>query len=72
MIIEGLLTALPPREALVLKIRFGFYDGRPHSLKEVGSLLELSTERARQIEAQAIKKLKSPQFLRILRDYLYQ
>lgn len=52
------LAALPPREGLVLRLRFGFVDGDDHTLSEIGEQLGLSRERARQIERAALQKLR--------------
>ena len=56
--IRGLLTLLEPRERYVIESRFGFYDGRIRTLREVGDRMELSRERVRQIEDKAIIKLQ--------------
>jgi RNA polymerase primary sigma factor len=53
-----LLEGLSDREELVLRLRFGFDDGREMSLKEIGSLLDLSHERVRQIQMDALRKLR--------------
>ncbi len=57
--IERLLDALTARERLVLELRFGLSDGRPHTFEEVGHEFGLSRERARQIESKALAKLRS-------------
>ena len=68
--IENLLNALPPREARVLELRFGLLDGRTHTLKEVGEMFGLSRERIRQLEKEALRKLRHPNFAGHLRQYL--
>ncbi len=64
-----LLEKLPPREAWVLKLRFGLADGRAYSLQEIGQKLGVTRERARQLEAQALRRLRTPSFMQQLRDY---
>ena len=62
---------LTPREALVLRGRFGLEDGQVKTLKEVGKELEVSRERARQIESEAIEKLRTAgSFIVRFREYL--
>ncbi len=68
--IENVLTALTPREARVLKLRFGLTDGRSHTLKEVGEKFGVTRERIRQIEAEALQRLRHPNRSGRLRDYL--
>lgn len=68
--IENVLTALSPREARVLKLRFGLTDGRSHTLKEVGEKFGVTRERIRQIEAEALQRLRHPNRSGRLRDYL--
>ncbi len=67
---KDVLTALSPREGRVLELRFGLKDGRRHTLEEVGRKFGVTRERIRQIEAQALKKLRHPSRSRKLRDYL--
>ena len=62
MELEHVLATLAPREAQVLRLRFGFDDGRERTLREVGERLDLTRERIRQIEAEAIEKLQSVVF----------
>jgi RNA polymerase primary sigma factor len=68
--IEEALASLTAREARVLRMRYGLDDERPHTLKEVGDKLGVSRERARQIESQAISKLRHPRHSRKLAGYL--
>lgn len=68
--IENVLTALSPREARVLKLRFGLTDGRSYTLKEVGERFGVTRERIRQIEAEALQRLRHPNRSGRLRDYL--
>lgn len=68
--IETVLTALTSREARVLKLRFGLADGRSHTLKEVGEKFGVTRERIRQIEAEALQRLRHPNRSGRLRDYL--
>lgn len=58
--VERLLETLTPREAWILRLRFGLHDARPRTLKEVGKLFGLSRERIRQLERSALLKLRSP------------
>ena len=57
-IIEEVLSTLTPREADVMKLRYGFVDGECWSLKRIGKHYGVSQERIRQIEAKAIRKLR--------------
>jgi len=59
MDLEHILETLTPREARVLRLRFGFDDGRERTLREVGERLNLTRERIRQIQAEALDKLRS-------------
>lgn len=68
--IEKVLTSLTPREARVLKLRFGLAGGRSHTLKEVGEKFGVTRERIRQIEAEALQRLRHPNRSGHLRDYL--
>jgi RNA polymerase primary sigma factor len=56
--LEAILNVLRPRERQVVEKRFGFVDGRVHSLQEVGEQLQMSREGVRQIEVRALRKLK--------------
>jgi RNA polymerase primary sigma factor len=68
--LETVMTALTPREARILRMRFGLRDGRTHTLEEVGEKFGLTRERIRQIEHQALDRLRNPRRSRQLRDYL--
>jgi len=61
---------LPLREARILRLRFGLDDGRIHSLSDVGRKLGVTRERVRQIEAQALRKLRDPRVQQRLSDYI--
>ena len=67
--IMELLDTLSPRERRVLELRFGFADGRAHTLEEVGQEFAVTRERIRQIEAKAIKKLKQQSRSRFLKGF---
>ncbi len=64
------LNTLTPREAKVLKLRFGLVDGRARTLEEVGHRFNVTRERIRQIEAKALRKLRHPSRSKKLKDYL--
>jgi RNA polymerase primary sigma factor len=68
--VEKLLATLPPREARVLRLRFGMQGGRAHTLEEVGHKLGVTRERARQIACKALRKLRHPRRSRALRTFL--
>jgi len=68
--LEEVMTALSPREARILRLRFGLRDGRAHTLEEVGEKFGLTRERIRQIEHQALDRLRHPHRSKQLRDYL--
>ena len=69
-VIERELSTLTPREAHVIKLRFGLYDGRTRTLEEVGSKFNITRERIRQIEAKALRKLRHPSRARHLKGFL--
>lgn len=64
------METLTPREAKVLRLRFGLEDGRSHTLEEVGKEFDVTRERVRQIESKALRKLRHPSRSKILRDFL--
>jgi RNA polymerase primary sigma factor len=68
--LDHILNELMPREAQILRLRFGLENGIPQTLEQVGDVMGLSRERIRQIERQAIRRLRQPQFAAILRDFL--
>lgn len=66
------LDRLPQREAQILKLRYGLEDGRVYTLEEVGQAIGVTRERVRQLEAQALNRLRQSSAHVILRDYLYE
>lgn len=64
-----ILGTLTEREADVLRMRFGMYDGRTHTLKEVGQIFGVTRERIRQIENKAIRKLRHPSRAKKIKDF---
>lgn len=68
--LNDVLSTLTPREAQVLKLRFGLDDGRQRTLEEVGKEFEVTRERIRQIEAKALRKLRHPSRSKKLKDFL--
>ena len=68
--IEEVLATLTPREARILRLRFGLHNGRAYTLEEVGQKFGLTRERIRQIEGKALRRLRHPRRARQLRDYL--
>lgn len=65
-----ILDDLPPREVRILQLRYGLLDGQAYTLEEVGQKMGVTRERVRQIEAQALARLRHPAVQKILRDYL--
>ena len=63
------LDALTPREATIMSMRFGLYDGNPHTLDEIGRALGLTRERIRQLEKQSLSKLRHPSRAQPLLDF---
>lgn len=68
--IEEILSTLAPREAMVLILRYGLRDNRPRTLEEVGKVFNVTRERIRQIEAKALRRLKHPNKMKKLKDFL--
>jgi RNA polymerase primary sigma factor len=68
--VEEVLATLTPREARILRLRFGLQNGRSYTLEEVGQKFGLTRERIRQIEGKALRRLRHPRRSRQLRDYL--
>jgi RNA polymerase primary sigma factor len=68
--LEEIMGTLTPREAKVLKLRFGLEDGKARTLEEVGKEFDVTRERIRQIEAKALRKLRHPSRSRKLKDYM--
>ncbi len=68
--LEEVMNTLTPREAKVLKLRFGLEDGKARTLEEVGKEFEVTRERIRQIEAKALRKLRHPSRSKKLKDYM--
>ena len=66
----SVLDSLPPREVRILQLRYGLLDGQSYTLEEVGRKMGVTRERVRQIEAQALSRLRHPSIKRRLRDYL--
>ena len=68
--LEMVMDSLPPREVRILQLRYGLLDGQAYTLEEVGRKMGVTRERVRQIEAQALSRLRHPIIKRKLRDYL--
>ncbi len=68
--IDQVLATLPPREARILRMRFGLDDNQPYTLEEVGAKFGLTRERIRQSEGKALRRLRHPCRARQLREYL--
>ena len=68
--LEEVMGTLTPREAKVLKLRFGLEDGKARTLEEVGREFDVTRERIRQIEAKALRKLRHPSRSKKLKDYM--
>ena len=69
--LDEVVSTLTEREQRVIKLRFGWDDGRPRTLEEVGKEFNVTRERIRQIEAKALRKLRHPNRSRKLKDFLY-
>ncbi|MEP0764365.1 MAG: sigma-70 family RNA polymerase sigma factor [Chloroflexota bacterium] len=68
--LQQALARLPEREAHILQLRYGLQDGEPHTLEEVGREIGVTRERVRQLEAQALNRLRHSSAHQLLRDYL--
>ena len=68
--VHELLASLSPREARILRLRFGLENGRSYTLEEVGEKFGLTRERIRQIEGKALRRLRHPKRARQLKEYL--
>jgi RNA polymerase primary sigma factor len=67
--LDEVLATLTPREARILRLRFGLGQDRPYTLEEVGQKFGLTRERIRQIESKALRRLRQPSRARLLKDY---
>jgi len=68
--VEEALSSLAPREQRILRLRYGLANGKYHTLEEVGQKFGLTRERIRQIERQALHRLRNPHHSYQLKDYL--
>ena len=68
--LREVLNGLPPREVRILQLRYGLLDGQAYTLEEVGRKMGVTRERVRQIETQALNRLRHPSIRRKLHDYL--
>jgi RNA polymerase primary sigma factor len=68
--IASMLRKLTPREERIIRMRFGFEDGNPHTLEEVGHTFAVTRERIRQIEAKVLRKLRHPSRSSLVRTFL--
>ena len=68
--LDEVLGGLPPREVRILQLRYGLLDGEAYTLEEVGRKMGVTRERVRQIEAQALSRLRHPGVRKKLREYL--
>jgi len=68
--LRDVLHTLPPREVRILQLRYGLHDGQSYTLEEVGRKMGVTRERVRQIEAQALSRMRHPSHRRVLVDYL--
>ena len=69
-LLDGILQDLPPREVRILQLRYGLVDGETYTLEQVGKKLGVTRERVRQIEAQALSRLRHPRRTRRLKGFL--
>jgi RNA polymerase primary sigma factor len=67
---RGIMSGLTAREAKVLRMRFGIYMNKDHTLEEVGKQFDVTRERIRQIEAKSLRKLRHPTRSDDLRSFL--
>lgn len=68
-IIPEIINTLTPREQEIIRMRFGFYDGTPKTLEEVGLQFNVTRERIRQIETKSIRKLRHPSRAKRIKDF---
>jgi RNA polymerase primary sigma factor len=68
--LDVVMEGIPPREVRILQLRYGLLDGQAYTLEEVGRKMGVTRERVRQIEAQALSRLRHPAIRRRLREYL--
>ena len=66
------LSRLPEREAHILQLRYGLADGETHTLEEVGREIGVTRERVRQLEAQALNRLRHSSAYQLLQDYVQE
>ena len=67
--LNAILSDLTEREARVIRLRFGFDDGKARTLEEVGNLFDVTRERIRQIESKALRKLRHPNRIKKLKEF---
>lgn len=67
--LDEILDELSPREARVLRLRFGLEDGKMRTLEEVGWIFQVTRERIRQIESKALEKLRTPRRMQLLKEF---
>ena len=70
MKVHQVLNILEPREKEIIEMRYGIKDGREYTLEEIGQQFDLTRERIRQIETQALKRLRHPRYTRVLQEFL--
>jgi RNA polymerase primary sigma factor len=70
--LDSVLGTISEREAGVMRLRFGIFDGQPKTLDEIGKVYGVTRERIRQIESKTMSKLRHPSRSEVLRDYLYE
>jgi len=68
--LSEVLDGLPLREGRILQLRYGLFDGQAYTLEEIGRKVGVTRERVRQIETQALNRLRAPAIRRKLHDYL--